>query len=218
MDESQNDKGVAGSGPESRSGRPSAAAKRSSTALPKPPTSLHSSAIIANHAVLTGTYSISIGANTVIHPHAKIVSTYCPVEIGSGCIISEKAVIGLSDFSQDLGDMTRLPDKIVVHDHVKVESSALVEAVEVGEGSTVDVDAKLGAGARVGKHCTISASSVVAAGVDIPDYTVLYGDNQRRRNTTMLDAPIVGEIQAKGLEKQLKILQRLVPSNIAKWQ
>ncbi|KAF2104351.1 transferase hexapeptide domain protein [Rhizodiscina lignyota] len=194
-------------------------AKRSSTNVPKAPTSLDPNAIIANHAVLTGIHTISVAAGTVIHPHARIISTYSAVDIGPGCIVSEKAVIGLSDLSQDdpEGDL-ELPEIIKIGQNVNIESGTIVEAAEIGENTLIDVDVKLGAGSVIGKNCTISACSVVPPGETVPDYTVIYGNNQRRLNKSLQSTPVILDIKSKGHEKQLNVLQRLVPSNLAKWQ
>lgn len=212
--------------------------KRSSTNIRKAPATFDPDVTVANHAVLTGIHPISVGAQTVVHPHARIISTYSAVDIGQGCVISEKAVVGLSDLSQDSDqEGLKLPETIRIGNNVSIETGAVVEAAEVGENTLIDVDAKVGAGATVGKviiptlstavsgsethfyqNCTIGASSVVPPAQNVPDYTVIYGNNQRRMNRSLQTTQVMREIKAKGHEKQLNILQRLVPSNLAKWQ
>jgi len=122
--------------------------KRQSTmpAAPKPPTTLASSLVIAENASLTGTYLISLGPNTVVHPRTKFNSTYAPITVGSICIISERSQIGLQ--SEAVGDED---EGVVIENGVVVEVGAVVEAKRIGEGSVIEVNAKIGKGAVLGK-------------------------------------------------------------------
>lgn len=115
-------------------------------AAPKPPTSLASALVIADNASLTGTHPIILGANTVVHPRTKLTSTYAPVKIGSGCIISERSSIGLQ--SEPAPDAR---DGVVIENGVIVEVGAVVEAKRVGEGCVIEVNAKIGRAAVLGK-------------------------------------------------------------------
>jgi hypothetical protein len=45
----------------------------------------------------------------------------------------------------------------------------------------------------------------------------VYGQNQRRKDTTALQNPQVLELRKAAHQKQLKTLQTLIPSNLAKW-
>ena len=87
-----------------------------------------------------------IGARAVLHPYAKINSTEGPVIVGEGCVVWEKAVVGLgaSDGGGD-GVGVKLEKNVVV------EACAVVEAEVIGEGSVVESFAKVGGGATVGK-------------------------------------------------------------------
>jgi hypothetical protein len=53
----------------------------------------------------------------------------------------------------------------------------------------------------------------VHAHQELPDYTVVFGDNQTRKEKPGLDTYRLATHQ-----KQLGVLKRLVPSNLAKWQ
>jgi dynactin-6 len=115
----------------------------------KAPTSIDPTAIIANHATLTGIYPIKIGPRAVIHQYAKIVSGDGPIEIGEGCIVWEKAVVGgASEDEARTGDAER---GVTLGLNVVVESQASVEAKSVGEGTIIEAFAKVGEGAVVGK-------------------------------------------------------------------
>jgi len=119
--------------------------------LPKAPTSIDPSAIVANHAVLTGMYPITIGPRAVLHPYAKIVSGDGPIDIGEGCIIWEKAVVGSGSAAEDDSKRTEKVKKIVLGPNVVVEAGAVVEAESVGEGTIIEAFSKIGDGASVGK-------------------------------------------------------------------
>jgi dynactin-6 len=115
---------------------------------PKPPTSLSSTLTIAEQASLIGTYLITIHGHTIIHPRAKLNSTYGPISIGSSCIISERCQIGLQADS-----IANEGEGVVIENGVVVEVGAVVEAKTVGEGSVIEVNAKIGKGAILGKVC-----------------------------------------------------------------
>jgi dynactin 6 len=122
--------------------------KRASTmpAPPKPPTSLASSLIIAEHASLTGTHLITLGSNTVVHPRARFNSAHAPITVGSNCIICERSLIG---FQSDAA--ANEVKGAVIENGVVIEVGAVVEARTVGEGTVIEVQAKIGKGAVLGK-------------------------------------------------------------------
>jgi len=62
------------------------------------------------------------------------------------------------------------------------------------------------------QHCKVTALCTVAAGEHIPDFTVVYGDNQRREQKPGLE-----ELRRSTHEKQLEVLKKLIPSNLAKY-
>jgi dynactin-6 len=142
--------------------RSSTVPKRTSL-LPKPSSiAIDPSVLIAQHAQLTGTYPITIGPNTVLHPHSRINSAFSPVLVGEGVILHEKSKIGVdsSDSAADSRRSSMAPVSVrdslraegtVLGQNVVVESNAVVEAAEVGEGTVVEVGAVLGKGCVVGK-------------------------------------------------------------------
>lgn len=123
--------------------------KRSTTAptAPKPPISFAPAVSISDSASLVGTKLITVGSDTVIHPRAKLIASYGPVTVGKACILSERSAIGLQSPSNDQ------PEGAVIEDYVIVEVGAIVEAKRVGEGSIIEINAKVGKGAVVGKVC-----------------------------------------------------------------
>lgn len=210
-------KSTDGPKPATAASRQSTSSKRASTIAPKPPLELRPSTIVAGNTQLVGIHPVTIGARSVVSPHARINSTYCAIEIGSGCILSEKCRIGLSDLSQD-SENTPLPEAITIGDNVRIETNAVVEAASIGNFTIVDPGAQLGAGAVIGSYCHITAYCIVPSGAEIPDYTVLMVDGRRRMNSTLRSTPVVRDIQAKSHEKHLKVLERLIPDMRVKLQ
>ncbi|EKD14811.1 transferase hexapeptide domain protein [Drepanopeziza brunnea f. sp. 'multigermtubi' MB_m1] len=175
---------------------------------PKPPTQLSSSLVIAEQAQLVGTELITLGSDTIIHPRAKLNSSFAPITVGRQCIICERSQIGLQSDPPDEAKYG-----VVLEDGVVVELGAVVEARRIGEGTVIEVNAKVGKGAMLGKHCKIGPLCEVTDGEVLPDYTVLYGDGMRR-----LDASGAEDMKIKNLANQIEVMRRLIPSNLAKFQ
>ncbi|RDL39654.1 uncharacterized protein BP5553_03994 [Venustampulla echinocandica] len=117
-------------------------------AAPKPPTFLASTLIIADQASLTGTHLITLGSNTVVHPRTKLNSTYASITIGNNCILSERSMIGLQ--SEATGNEN---EGVLIENGVVVEVGATVEALSIGEGCLIEINARIGKGAVLGKLC-----------------------------------------------------------------
>ena len=67
------------------------------------------------------------------------------------------------------------------------------------------------------QHCKITPLSEIAADEQLPDYTVVYGDNQRRHNQTMADNPEVRDAKRKGQALHINMLKKLIPNASHKW-
>lgn len=129
--------------------------------LPKPSSMVvDASVLIAQHAQLSGTYAMTLGANTVLHPHSKISSALAPVVLGEGVIVYERAKVGVGMAAEPDAESRRssmasarssTSSGVTLGKNVVVESNAVVEAAEVGEGSVIEVGAVLGKGCTVGK-------------------------------------------------------------------
>lgn len=185
----------------------------SSTSAPipaaKPPCTIHSTAIVSERAQFTGTYPVTIGERTVIHPYARIRAESGPVTIGALCTVSENATVGLPP---------GLPSsEVSLSRAVTVDSGAEVLAKSVGEGTEVQIGAKVGDGVVVGKYCRITPKEVVASGTEIKDYTVVYGDGQWRHDKTLKEHENMRELRVQGKEREFETLKRLVPNGVAKW-
>lgn len=127
--------------------------------------------------------------------------------------------------------------------NVVVDSGAVVEAAEVGEGSVIEVGAVVGRGTIIGKvcshpcsifafgtcvrgvvgktnnqqFCTVTASSVIPPYTRLPDYTVVFGGNQRRVDKTLQLRPEILDVKMAVHAKQLDMFRKLIPNNIQKW-
>jgi dynactin-6 len=198
---------------------------------PRPPCSIHPSAIISDKAVIIGTHPVSIGENVVLHPFARIVSNTGAVHIGKNCVVGDRATVGLSDTPGAFAGTT-----VELEESVSVESGSNVQAEKVGVGSTVEANSTLGPGVVVGKvsdrsglvvcttsvltmriqFCKITASSSIQSG-SLPDFTIVYGGNSRRIDTTARTRPDVRDLKLKGQMMHIETLKRLVPSNTMKW-
>ncbi|CAF9931727.1 MAG: hypothetical protein HETSPECPRED_008178 [Heterodermia speciosa] len=109
-----------------------------------PPTAIHPAAVVSNAASLKGTQPVSVSANSIIQPRARLISTHGPITIGERCIIAERAVLGLQ--SQAIVDGSG----VVLGNGVVIESGATVQG-SLEEGSLVEVGAVVGKGSVVGK-------------------------------------------------------------------
>ncbi|TKA38341.1 hypothetical protein B0A54_10632 [Friedmanniomyces endolithicus] len=187
--------------------RPAPAPKRPSQ-LPafKPPCNIYPSAIIADKAQITGSHAVEIGENAVIHPWAKIRAEGGKVVIGQNSMVYEGATVG----TVDGGD-------VLIGDYVNIETGAVVEARSVGDGTTVEVNAVVGKGAVLGKWCTVAPLERVEAGEELEDFTVVYGDGQRRVDKTTKEHAEVRELKKGGQEKAVQATRALVPNAMAKW-
>ncbi|TIA04824.1 trimeric LpxA-like protein [Aureobasidium pullulans] len=178
---------------------------------PKPPCSIHPSAIISDKAVITGTHPVSIGENVVLHPFAKITSNTGAVRIGKNCIVGDRATVGLSDSPGTFAGTT-----VELEESVSVESGSVIQAEKVGTGSVVEANTTLGPGVVVGKFCKMTASSSIQS-ENLPDFTIVYGENARRTDATTKTRSDVRDLKLKGQLMHIDTLKRLVPSNTMKW-
>lgn len=51
----------------------------------------------------------------------------------------------------------------------------------------------------------------------LPDYTVMFGDGQRRIDLTLSENPALRNTKQKGQEMHLELLRRLIPNASSKW-
>jgi dynactin 6 len=130
------------------SGKRSSIAPSASKSGPKPPVNFSSSLTIASKAILVGIHSITIQAETVVHPGAKLESTIGSIFIGRRCIIHERAYLG----ARPEGDAVK-PGGVSLGEYVIIEADVTIESgnTEIGDGSLIQMGSKVGTGAQIGK-------------------------------------------------------------------
>ncbi|EZF69003.1 hypothetical protein H105_08542 [Trichophyton soudanense CBS 452.61] len=164
--------------------------------IPRPPLNVHPSATISETAYFQGVHPISVGAGTVIHPRAKLLSFKGPVSIGEGCIIGEKSVIGgpvtsnsgLStpstpstpgtplDFGSNIESAA--PDRIttIIENSVSIGPLATVSAgAHLYSASAIEASAFISKDVKVGRHAKICTSCLIPEGDTVEAWTVVWG-------------------------------------------
>ncbi|KAL8392602.1 hypothetical protein RB595_002700 [Gaeumannomyces hyphopodioides] len=126
---------------------------------PKAPVIFSSSITIADQAMLSGMYPITVSSESVIHPRARFDSAGGPVNVGRRCIVHERAVLGAPGTNNHY-----VEGSVTLADLVTVEAAAVVECggTYVGEGTTVGVGCRIGAGASIGKYLITNDSTALS--------------------------------------------------------
>jgi carbonic anhydrase/acetyltransferase-like protein (isoleucine patch superfamily) len=158
------------------------------TGPPKAPLKADPTATIADTAVFQGTYPVTIGAGTIIHPRARFYAYEGPIYVGDGCIISEKATIGAqpSRSSENKETATRLSYFVTigpsstVHPGAHIHSSATIEAL-----ATINRDAEIGSHSKICSGCEVPEKG------RIDEWVVIYGSGlgQRRKRAREAKEP-----------------------------
>lgn len=155
------------------------------TGPPKAPLKADATATIADTAVFQGTYPVTIGAGTIIHPRARFYAYEGPIYIGDGCIISEKAVIGAAtstskETATRLSYFVTIGPQSTIHPGAHIHSSATIEALV-----TINRHADIASHAKVCSGCAIPAHGKV------DEWVVAWGSGigQRRKRARGAKAP-----------------------------
>ena len=116
---------------------------------PKPPTNFSSTLTISDNAILQGTHSITIQAETVVHPRSRLESNEGSILLGRRCIVYERVHIGA--LPRDIENAR--PGGVSIGDYVMIEVGTVIEAgaTDIEEGCTIQVGCRIGSGARIGK-------------------------------------------------------------------
>ena len=206
------------------------ASSGTSTPQNKPPIAPHPSATIADSVIFQGTHPITIDAESVIHPRARIYSFDGAVRIGRGVVVGEKCVLGTppgsgsTDLGVDEGQAGMEDKTIQISNYTMVSpQSALHAGVVLEEAVIVDTLVTVGRGARVGGHTKICAGCRLAPGARVKEWMVVWGGNgnngvgQRRRLTSLsstavagLDGRMVEESRLVVLRKEREALGKLL--------
>jgi dynactin-6 len=214
--------------PENR--RSSTAPKRTSI-LPKPSSIfLDTTVLIAQHAQITGTHPVTIGPNTVLHPHSKLSSAIAPVVLGEGCVVFERAKVGVGMGTEGDAESRRssmAPARSSAHvresmrsegtvlgRNVVVDSGAVVEAAEVGDGSVVEVGAVLGRGSIIGKVCVLWLLSLVV-GANISQYCTITASSVIPPYTRLPDYTVVFGGSQQRVDRTLQLRPEILDAKMA---
>lgn len=153
------------------------------------------SASIAYPANIMGLEDISIGENTTILGHSRIVNFHNnlisspPLSIPFGVHIGENCYIGYYFTILNASSVT-IGDHVLIASHVMISSEnhgvdpesdmpymnqpLVSKPVSIGEGSWIGEKVCILPGVTIGKKCIIGAGSVVTK--SIPDYSIAVGN------------------------------------------
>ncbi|PAV67713.1 hypothetical protein WR25_04225 [Diploscapter pachys] len=126
--------------------------------------------MVAKSARLSG--KISLGEGTVVHPFAVIRADRAPIHLGHNNIVEEGALIENVDPS---GEPMRIGNENVF------EVQCVVRAKSIGNNNSIQVQADLKQGAQIANGCSIGPRCVVPEDDVLPDRTVIYGGDNKRR-------------------------------------
>ena len=158
---------------------------------PKPPVKFSSSIAVADSALLTGTHSIVISSESVVHPRAKLNSAYGRIIVGRRCILDERCLLGASSL-EPVEDDTR--DGVVLGDYVTVEVGAIIESGEtvIGDGCVLGAGSQVKKGAQLGKVLTRKFSGLYVMLLTKPQE--LYTDSKEHRTSRRNCARLHGNL------------------------
>ena len=63
----------------------------------------------------------------------------------------------------------------------------------------------------------MTPTEVVQPGEHLQDFTVLFGDGQRRRDKTLVEREEIQRERVKAQEKHVEVLKKLIPDGKSKW-
>jgi carbonic anhydrase/acetyltransferase-like protein (isoleucine patch superfamily) len=123
--------------------------------------------------------------------------------IRGGTVISERCVVGgpAPDAKGPAPTPPEVPLVTEIRHNVMLYASAEIQAgAYLDEACLVEPRAVVQRGVNVGKHSKVCAGCVVDRSVS--DWTVVWGDGQRRRMRTGVDDPENGRLKALEIERE----------------
>lgn len=190
-----------------------------SSGPPKAPVKADATATIADSVVFHGTYPVTIGAGTVVHPRARFYAFEGPIYVGDSCIICEKAVIGAGpNPSSRSASPSRTADTDITSSESGAETPKKEAAtrisyfVTVGPLSTIEPGAHIHSsasiealaiirrGADVGSHSKVCSGVEIAASGPVGEWVVAWGSGpgqrrKRARGAKPMSPTVVGAAQ-----------------------
>ncbi len=148
-------------------------------------------AVVCQEAELKG--EVIIGAKTVVHPKARILAEHGPIVIGEGNLIEEQTLIWNST-----------PGKtMTIGDYNVFEIGCTSQALSIGNNNALETKSKVGKNVELTNGCVIGAMCEVNSKERLPENTVIYGQNECRRQASEMPAPQV---------LQLDFLTKILPN------
>ena len=184
----------------------SSSSSHAPTGPPKAPLRADPTATIADTAIFQGTYPVTVGAGTVIHPRARFYAYEGPIHVGDGCIISEKAVIGAapttltkssSSSSTTPATDTETPTRLSYF--VSIGPQATVRpGAHIHSSVTVEALAIIHRHVDIGSHSKICSGCEITERGTVAEWTVVWGPGlgQRRKRTREAKRPAAAVLAA----------------------
>ncbi|KAJ5296052.1 hypothetical protein PENANT_c021G08439 [Penicillium antarcticum] len=190
-----------------------------SSGPPKAPVKADVTATIADTVVFQGTYPVTIGAGTVVHPRARFYAYEGPIYVGDSCVISEKAVIGAAPSPSSrsaspsrTADPNTSPESGTGTNSKKEAVTRISYFVTVGPLSTIEPGAHVHSsasiealaiirrGADVGSHSKVCSGVEVAANGPVGEWFVVWGSGpgqrrKRARGAKAMSPAVIGASQ-----------------------
>lgn len=102
---------------------------------------------------------------------ACLSSTYGPIQVGDGCIVSERASIGLLSPARN----EKEANGVTLSRGVFIGTCASVEGASIGAYTVIEAGAKIGKGTVIGAYSKVCAGVEIGEGMVVEDATVVYG-------------------------------------------
>ena len=155
-------------------------------------------AVVCSECELVG--DVTIGPRSVVHTRARIVAEGGPIVLGSANLIEEQAQI-----------INRLPpgesysaDRVMrIGSNNVFEVDSRCEALSVGDNNVLECKSQVGAETTVSSGCVVGAMCRLSNRETLPENTVVFGQENRRRVQAERPAP-----QAL----QLDFLKKVLPN------
>lgn len=193
----------------------------SAPSAPRPPTTIHPTATVADHVLFEGPHPVTIDAETIIHPRVRLYTYDGPIQIGGGCIIGEKSVLGAPPPAESTSTSTTTPQTDGQSPIAIAQSVSIAPASTIGSGARIDEAAIIETAVTVHPRASIGAHTKICSRCDVPadtavgDWTVVWGSGQRRKRVPLVDnggknGTGIEESRLVVLRKEREALARLV--------
>ena len=161
--------------------RPGLTSRSSTSKPPTPPLTTTPTTLISASASCTGTHPITLGSKTILQLRTRLTSTYGPICIGDGCIISERASIGLLSPPQNEEEAKG----VTLSPGVLIETCVVIEGASIGPYTIIEAGAKIRKGTVIGANSKVCAGVEIGEGMVVGDDTVVYGSGWGERRKVM---------------------------------